>query len=223
MNYLTRASAWAVSWGAMALAASSPVFAEMAIDALPTGEAWIYQQPELTAPGEDALNSVSPHWIVQCPQPRRGCFGRTGPIVLTVDETGAVRLFLDPHPKGQIALILEDYAYDLEDFLGNPLSPTWQDRLSDPEALLVAETEDAIAIERPLRGFELTLQQLRSLHKPWAETDARAAPIEEATPLDALAEAAETAQAGNPRLVPDTKPQIEFAIRAQTEVFPANE
>ncbi|MEM6275994.1 MAG: hypothetical protein AAF714_03530 [Pseudomonadota bacterium] len=180
--------------------------AEMHIDISPDGSAWISPTPAFAADLDPF--STPPYWIVQCPG--RACFARTGPLVLTLDESGAALLFLDPHPRdGTVSVMIADYAFELEPLLGSPLSPTWEARITDPRATLLTETDDAVAEERKLHGIDLAIDHLRSLSGvTFAGTT---------NTLSALADAAEHSREGNPRLIPDTKPQIEFAIRAQLD------
>lgn len=185
----------------------------MAIDSTPSGEAWIFPKSD----DHEALPfSTPPHWIVQCPGASTGCFARSGNIVLTLDSNGVARLFLDPHPEGTVALFLIDFAYEIDPIIGEPLSDTWISRLSDPAAKIVAETDSFVTSERAVEGFDMALAHLKLINTSQAAFEALKEDPQQ-TPLDALEDSAETARAGNPRLVPDTKPQVEFAIRAQID------
>ncbi|MEM1234939.1 MAG: hypothetical protein AAGH70_12520 [Pseudomonadota bacterium] len=183
-----------------------PAAADMQIDVASDGSAWISPTPALAARLDPF--STPPYWIVQCPG--RPCFARSGPLVLALDDSGAALLFLDPHPKdGTVSVMIADYAFELEPLLGTPLSPTWEARITDPRATLLSETGDAVATERKLQGIDLAIDHLRGV--------AGVTMADSNGSLSALADAAEHSREGNPRLIPDTKPQIEFAIRAQLE------
>lgn len=143
-------------------------------------------------------------------------------MILTVDPDGNARLHLEPRPSGSAALLANKRAHDLEAVLGEPLSQAWIDRLSDPKAVLLVALGEATAEERKMPGFAIALSYLVAMNSPWVSpatrNQTRATVV---TPLHALAETAETGQKASPRLVPHTKPQIEFAIRAQRQAFPA--
>ena len=200
---------------------ASPVKAEMVLSVFPTGEAWIHRRTSEAGSSTSNPFAAKPSWIIQCPRPR-ACIGRSGAMVLTVDTKGNARLHLEPHPSGSVALLVNKRAHELESVLGVPLSEAWIDRLSDPKAILLVEFDEATAQERTIQGFDIAHSHLLEMNSPeLSQILRRQTRNGDVTPLHALAETAETVQTASPRLVPHTKPQIEFAIRAQTQPFPA--
>ncbi|MEM9854682.1 MAG: hypothetical protein AAF841_09555 [Pseudomonadota bacterium] len=188
-----------------------PLDAQMHIDTTTSGEAWIYPEPQSELAKSVPPFSLPPYWIVQCPVEQR-CHARNGPLILVLSESGAPVLHLDPHPKGTVALQISDFAFDAEELLGHALSPLWVSRFSDARAELLIEQEHATGHARALMGFDLALNHLRT--RAGVKTGQPPA-----SPLTAHADAADLERTSKPRLVPHTKPQIEFAIRAQDGAF----
>ena len=204
---------------------AAPVSAQLQIETATDGSAWITSAPVTSAATQEAedLFGVSPDWIVQCPDQGR-CYVRSSFIVFALDDAGHAHVHLVPHPEGHVSLMLADYAFELEPIIGSPLPPTWEDRLRDRRATLLIEYDDAVAEERELRGVGMALDHLRAVTGLEPE-------IDQSAPLTALTDSAQRDLEGGARLIPDTKPQIEFAIRSQldgvdlfaeTDPFPAS-
>ncbi len=199
---------------AFTLASPLNLHAELGIDIAPFGDAWVYELPHGEAPQDHLPFSTTPLWIVTCPGGDQRCFARGNQMILTYDAVQGPILRLSPEPTGHTALLIKDYAYDLQEVLGRPLTLAWQARLTKKAARIEIELEGAIAHSIALEGISLALSHLVSLEG--------VAPISKAPPpLRAMATAAEQAHESGPKLIPDTKPQIQFAIRAQRAPFPA--
>ena len=189
---------------------TSPLSAELQIETSPDGAAWITSAPVgADADQENGVLAVSPFWIVQCPS-EGNCYARSSFVVISLDDAGLALVHLDPHPEGQVSVMLGEYAYELEAIIDAPLTPTWEDRLRDRKAKLLIEHDDAVAEERPLKGVSMALDHLRAVMGLEPQ-------IDESAPLTSLADSAERDIEGGARLVPNTKPQIEFAIRSQLD------
>ena len=196
-----------LSAAVITLAAQTAHSADLRIERAADGSAWILSANLHSEEEVDVLFGVTPYWIVQCPTEGR-CYARSGCVVLALDADGIAHLHLDPYPNGEVSLMIADFAFEMEDVVGEALSPTWEGRLRDTKAILLIEHDEATAEEHALMGLGMALDHLRA-------TSGLKPEIDESTPLAALADAAQRNLEGGPRLIPDTKPQIEFAIRAQ--------
>lgn len=165
-------------------------------------------------------------WSVTCRQPLRGCLARgQGGAVLWADGDGSVRLGL-PHAAGaRLSVRRGNRMQDLGPLLDHPLAPETLDRLDQPDTWLVVEEQGAVALTLPVPGLADVAAYLRFLEGPVARTlrDARVwhrtgqldPDSMEAAVLDRYRQVENRALQPQPVLVPVTKPQSEFAQRAQ--------
>lgn len=142
-------------------------------------------------------------WHLDCSQ--RACVARNGPLMLWTDRRGAPVLS-STVPLDGVELHFAGLSYPLTRLLGRPLSPIWQARLAaDHGVISLRRSEQTTRIS--LAGFSDALNRLRSqtgLARPSAPG-----------PLAAMGLADARARGTPGRHIPYTKPQVEFAIRAQ--------
>lgn len=165
-------------------------------------------------------------WHVTCDMPLRSCRARNGSAVLRITEAGPALLFF-ADADTRITQHYDNMAQDLPELADGPLTPALIAQLSRPGSTLFiergAQTADAIRLD----GIDQVIAYLT-----WVETaeaqvlrDARGWPGPTATALNEEAVGAGALAAyeefrrryemEHPMLVPETKPQIEFAIQAQ--------
>lgn len=173
-----------------------------------------------------------PVWSVSCRVFLRGCMARGDGIVLRLDADNNPRLLVACSGNGRISILRRNFREDADHITSQPLAEPSIERMSGPDAFLVVEEPDASPVYIRTVGLNAVIGYLRWLDSAPARVlrDARLWPEDGALDLQAAGDEAldrfrlmELRDAAGPRyLVPSTKPQIEFAIRAQggVSIFP---
>lgn len=185
---------------------------------------------EISVDGPALFYAVSgearrPLWAVHCRLRLRGCIARAPGLVLRLDEAGAPWLLAAVPPGARISLARRNTSQPLPGLLTAPLDPEVLARLSAPGAALIVEDAGQVILQSPTEGLTEVAAYLAWLASDNARTlgDARLWPKggplqpEAMTPevLERFAVQDRRAREAARQLVPVTKPQSEFALRAQ--------
>lgn len=165
------------------------------------------------APASATSNSG---WSMSCDA---GCTASRGVIDVTLDPTsGAPILSLACQPAGAVVLSLPDNrAFGMEAVLGRPMDAYWQSQVSKRNAALLLERRAQIAAQISLAGIDRAIADLRARTGTQAQ---QALPSGAGGHMAAMAQAASHTQHA-PKIVPQFKPQVHFAIGADT-LAPSN-
>lgn len=163
-----------------------------------------------------------PVWTVSCRMPLRGCVARAPGLVLSVHDDGAVQLIgFAPH-GAQIRAVTGGAARMMPDLFDAPVTSETLAMLGRPGNILIVETGAEVISRTALDGVAVVAAYLQWLHRAseLGVRDARSWVLPDQTrPLadapDVMQARAPQDPADWPHYVPRTKPQIEFAIRAQ--------
>ncbi|MDO6731976.1 hypothetical protein Q4577_18240 [Marinovum sp. 2_MG-2023] len=165
-------------------------------------------------------------WSVDCRQPLRGCVARAPGLVLRVDDHGAHWLIAASHPGARKSVQTRNYTRDTPEILSRPLSADTLAQLSQKNTFLVIEEQSTVVLRAQTTGIAHVAGYLAWINSETARTlrDARLWPKNEPLQTDNMTpDVLERYQVMQRRrleaqrqLVPATKPQIEFAVRAQS-------
>lgn len=212
-----------VLWGA--IGASVGVGAGLASGAAAGPVTVARIQPEGSA--AFALSPETPPvWTVRCALPLRDCVARSGALVLRVGPDGSARLSaFTGGPDASITIRQSNRAYERNRLFSAPLHPDDVALLDAPSAMLVIDTPAAVILRSPTGGIAEVIAYLAWVQGPEAQLlrDARLWPRDgtldtskmSVAVLERYMEAQRRMETGPETLVPYTKPQVEFAIRAQ--------
>ncbi len=167
-------------------------------------------------------SSRRPLWTVSCRMPLRGCAARAPGVILSLHAEGTLRL-LGFAPSGARISVLQDGAARLMPGLfQQPLDAETLAVLSRPDSVLIVENKDEVLSRTPVDGIDITAAYLLWLNgaAQAGVRDARIWIAPDGTPDPSAPTSVMSARAPQdpslwPQHVPRTKPQIEFAIRAQ--------
>lgn len=164
-------------------------------------------------------------WSVYCAQPLRSCVARASGLVLRIDETGAPWLLAVTPPGARVSIQSRNYTFDAPDTFSMPLDAEVIARLAGEQAFLIVEESGQVVLRSRTTGIDKVVDYLSWIQGSAARTlrDARLWPrngeirIQDMTPevLERFEVMQRRALEDQRQLVPSTKPQIEFAIRAQ--------
>lgn len=165
-------------------------------------------------------------WTVSCSMPLRDCLARADGIVLRLDDTGAPILTAFSPPGARITVRLDREALPQEGLFDAPLDEGTVDVMSRDGAHLLIEDARGPILHTRTSGLSSVVSYLAWVESNMSQTlrDARAWPKDTAElQLDGLpepvlmryAEVQRRAETEASRTTPHTKPQTEFAIRAQ--------
>lgn len=165
-------------------------------------------------------------WTVQCRMPFQGCVARSNQAVLRLDDDGDARITAFAAETDRISVQVQNFTIDRPNIFSRPLSTEDIAILDTPGAFVVIETAAETQSRFSTHGISLVVEYLRWLNQttPAPDRDAREFQITDhmqteygATPPELAHLMLAEQNAASPRwqLVPYTKPQIEFAIRAQ--------
>ena len=164
-------------------------------------------------------------WSVYCTQPMRGCMARSRGLVLRVDDLGNARLMAATLPGTRISILERNFSQDRPTLFAQQMDAALVDVLSKEDTFVVLEDDDQIVLHSPTTGIDRVIHYLSWLQSPTARTlrDARLWPRKgELTTQNMTPEVLRRYQIIQRRavdakrqLIPYTKPQIEFAIKAQ--------
>lgn len=164
-------------------------------------------------------------WSVHCAQPLRSCVARAPGLVLSVDENGAPWLISVTPPGTRISMQTRNYTRNVPHLFNQALNADSIRRLSAEKAFVVVEENGSVVLRARTTGLNKVVDYLTWIRGSTARTlrDARLWPrngdirVQDMTPevLERFEVMQRRALEAQRQLVPSTKPQIEFAIRAQ--------
>ncbi len=204
----------------LSILCSSATAGPIAADIDPTGNAVFY---------DSSRGSEFPLWQVRCEQPLKSCaaFKENMAFLLYL---GGPRLLFTDQEQTRISIAVGRRAQDVPNLARDPLSNYLLEILSKPDARIILEAADGqLLSEIYPTGFVEVLSYLRWIETSETEqiTDARQWPQNTAILRSDENEAQIIAHHDDfqrrheidmPIHIPFTKPQIEFAIRAQNGV-----
>lgn len=170
-------------------------------------------------------------WRVNCALPLRGCIAKANGLALSVDAKGRAYLFAAKPHGARVSLQMKNYALDSPALLNEALPEALISQIGKPKSFVLVESEGLVLLRTPTEGIDQVISYLRWINKPLARTlrDARLWPdhqsrnsTNEKMSLESLErlEILQRRHAAAPNrlstLIPSTKPQIEFAISAQS-------
>lgn len=164
-------------------------------------------------------------WSVYCAQPLRACVARASGLVLRIDEHGAPWLIAVTPPGARVSIQSRNYTQEAERLFSRALDADLIERLSHEKAFVVVEENGSVILRSRTTGIDKVVDYLTWIKGNTARTlrDARLWPrngdirVQDMTPavLERYEVMQRRALEAQRQLVPATKPQIEFAIRAQ--------
>lgn len=164
-------------------------------------------------------------WSVNCRTPLRGCVARAPGLALRLDEQHRPWLIVPAALDARLSVQEGAQTRDLPHLMHRPLDPDAIDRLSRPKARLLIEEQGRVTAAIATEGMDEVLSYLAWLKSDKGRTlrDARLwprtgilDPNQLTNPqLERLAAQQRYLEGNKAQHVPRTKPQIEFAIRAQ--------
>lgn len=164
-------------------------------------------------------------WSVYCAQPLRSCVARSAGLVLRIDDKGAPWLIAATLPSSRISIQERNYTQDAPKLFDGPLRADQISKLSGQDAFVIVEEHGRTVLRGRTTGLDRVINYLTWVQGTTARTlrDARLWPrdgdirIENMSPevLERYEVMQRRAMEGQRQLVPATKPQIEFAIKAQ--------
>lgn len=174
---------------------------------------------------EASADSRRELWAIDCSAPLRGCVARADGIALRLDENGAPWLLAAAPFDARISIQTRNMTQQVKDIFASPLSQRDIAQLSKPQSFLVIENAGRVVLRTKTTAVASAISYLQWLQSPTGRTlrDARLWP--ETGPINT--EAMEPDVLGRyeilqrryderqRQIVPNTKPQIEFAIQAQ--------
>lgn len=164
-------------------------------------------------------------WSVDCRQPLRGCVARAPGLVLRVDEHQQPWLVAAAQHGARTSVQVVNFTQDAPFLLSRPLDAGMLDQLTRSNAFVVIEESGFVAQRTRSTGIAHVANYLAWLNTETARTlrDARLWPshgrlaVGDMTPevLERYEVMQRRALEAHRQLVPATKPQVEFAMRAQ--------
>lgn len=164
-------------------------------------------------------------WSVYCAQPLRSCVARAPGLVLRIDEHGAPWLITVITPGARISIQSRNFTQDSPLLFSRKLEKNSIQSLMQEKSFVVIEEKGVVVLRTRTAGIDRVIDYLTWLRSSTARTlrDARLWPrngdirVQNMTPdvLERYEVMQRRALEAQRQLVPSTKPQIEFAIRAQ--------
>lgn len=164
-------------------------------------------------------------WAVNCAMPLRSCVARAPGLVLRIDDQGQPHLVAAVSPGARISIHERNTTQDHPHLFGRPLPSDIIRRLSEEKTAVVIEEQGRVVLRSSTAGIDRVIDYLTWVQGNTARTlrDARLWPrnqemrIQDMTPevLERYEVMQRRAVEAQRQVVPSTKPQIEFAIRAQ--------
>lgn len=164
-------------------------------------------------------------WSVYCAQPLRACVARAPGLVARIDEAGVPWLIAVTPPGARISIQSRNHTRDVSTLFNQPLDAETIRRLSHEKSFIVVEENSVVMLRTRTAGLDKVIDYLTWLRGMTARTlrDARLWPrngsirVQDMTPevLERYQIMQRRALEAQKQLVPTTKPQVEFAIRAQ--------
>ena len=164
-------------------------------------------------------------WSVHCAQPLRACVARSPGLVLRIDAEMQPWLIAPATPGVRISIQDRNYTQDTPNLLTGPLKADRIKKLSGENSFVIIEENGRVIQRTRTTGLDRVIDYLTWVHGNTAHTlrDARLWPrngdirVQDMTPevLERYEVMQRRALEAQRQLVPSTKPQIEFAIRAQ--------
>lgn len=164
-------------------------------------------------------------WSVDCRQRMRGCRARAPGLVVRLDDTGRPWLIAAITPTTRISIQRRNHTWNVPALINRPLDADTLHRMSSSNSFLVFEENGRVVQRIRTTGMDEVVAYLQWVSGESARTlgDARLWPRDQ--PLSAKNMTPSTLERyeimqrrrleSARQLVPETKPQIEFALRAQ--------
>lgn len=164
-------------------------------------------------------------WAVNCRQRMRGCTARAPGLVVRLDEHRRPWLIATVGPQTRISVQQKNHTWNVPSLISRPLGDTVLERVSAPKSFLVFEEQGHVVLRVRTEALNEVVAYLQWISGETARTlgDARLWPRDQ--PLTAKNMTPSTLERyeimqrrrldGARQMVPQTKPQIEFALRAQ--------
>lgn len=164
-------------------------------------------------------------WSVDCRQRLRGCTARAPGLVVRLDEEHRPWILASATPETRISIQHKNHIWDTPALLNRPLDTGTLERMSAAKSFLVLEEQGHVVLRVRTEALDEVVAYLRWISGETARTlgDARLWPRD--SPISAQNMTPETLERyeimqrrrldGARQMVPQTKPQIEFALRAQ--------
>ena len=205
-------------------------FALIAVLAEPSRDATLDRIWDINSDGSAKLfvqteKSRAVLWTVSCRVQLRGCVARGGAGNLWIDSNGQAVLVFPVPATARISVGWRNQVRDVPGLNGRPLRDESILLLAQQGAHLIAEDHDAVVFREPTTGIDEVIRYLKWLLTDEARVlrDASLYPDMSVVPPEALdTEVLERYRIWQFRLesepnftVPTTKPQLEFATRAQ--------
>ncbi len=169
---------------------------------------------------------ISRRWTISCHVARNGCSARNGPLRLRLDSSSRVWLSAMTPLGSRISIQVRNLAYDTPDLFSSPLTDDYMRLLSITDAFLNVEIALDDSLHVSTTGLDLVVGYLRWVGDPenhpmndareWQPIRQLANEKDQVSSLEHHRFQSSLEYAANRRIIPYTKPQIEFAIRAQT-------
>jgi len=169
---------------------------------------------------------ISRSWTVSCRVALGGCSAKNGPLRLRLDSGSRVWLSVMTPIESRISIQVKNVAYDTPGLFSRPLKDDHIRLLSKTGASLNVEQAFDDSLNASTAGLDLVVRYLKWVRDPeirfkndareWQPNKQQANESENVSVLEHHGMQNLSDQAPNRRIVPYTKPQVEFAIRAQT-------
>jgi len=173
----------------------------------------------------ERLRPIAPAhlWYATCNTHLEGiCAAYAGPLIVVVDAVGSVRMMTEEAGFDRISIASGPGSYERPYLFGAPIDPKTLAILTQEGARIELERGWRVRVELETEGLDLVLDFLAYLRSQEATTVAwtfqnRGKIVEGVAPrLRHLALSDESNRSPDWKVVPQRKPQSEFAIRAQT-------
>jgi|GEM_PF-2809009 len=170
-------------------------------------------------------------WRVDCTFPLRNCIARSNGLVLSLDANAKPWIIAARRRNSRVSMQVKNYTIDIPDLLNRPLSDGEVTHLSADHSFIVIESDGEVLLRTATKGLDQLISYLRWIKSPQALTmrDARLWPDFRAAKLGQAQFSTEVLENSKLQLarsngvneqyirhqIPATKPQVEFAIKAQ--------
>lgn len=214
---------------AMALAlAGTMLLAPTVVGSREVSDMWVLKEisPDGPAMFYSVENDVRRElWAVHCRQPLRDCVARADGLVLRLDEFRRPWLIAASGPKSRISIQTKNYSKDVESLFARPLNDALVEMLSQKDVFIVLEEDGSVLLRTRTTAIDQVADFLLWISSNTGRTlrDARLWPANGALNTTAMSpevlERYEIMQRrlteSQRQLIPETKPQVEFAVRSQ--------
>ncbi|MEM8977974.1 MAG: hypothetical protein AAGD04_00680 [Pseudomonadota bacterium] len=172
----------------------------------------------------ERLTAGAPHhlWYVTCRTHVAGiCVAQAGPLIVVVDAKGEIRVMTEEAGYDRIYVTSGAGSYNRPYLFGSPLDPVTLGILTHQGAMIELEQNWRVRVQMETEGLDIALDFIAFLRDPNAKSEAwsyanRAGVTTQVPPaLSHFADRDLVEHGSKWQVVPQRKPQSEFAIRAQ--------